>query len=53
MEANIVRALLSTQNRGEDYLLLRVRPSRLEVVSASRGMRNDPQTWRPVILAVP
>jgi general stress protein 26 len=45
--------LYRDQNRGEDYLLLRVRPSRLEVVSASRGMHNDPQTWRPVILAVP
>lgn len=46
-------ALYKDQNRGEDYLLLRVRPSRLEVVSARRGMRNDPKTWRPVILDVP
>jgi len=45
--------LWRNQNRGDDYLLLRVRPSRLEVVSTSRGMRNDPQTWRPVILEMP
>lgn len=41
------------QNRGDDYLLLRVKPTRLEVVSARRGMRNDPQTWRPVIVDLP
>jgi general stress protein 26 len=46
-------ALYRNQNRGEDYLLLRVKPSRLEVVSTRRGMRNDPQTWRPVILELP
>jgi general stress protein 26 len=45
--------LYKNQNRGEDYLLLRVSPSRLEVVSVRRGMRNDPKTWRPVILDVP
>jgi general stress protein 26 len=41
------------QNRGEDYLLLRVKPSRLEVVSVRRGMRSDPKTWRPVVLDLP
>ena len=41
------------QHRGADYLLLRVRPTRLEVVSARRGLRNDPETWRPVMLDVP
>jgi general stress protein 26 len=41
------------QNRGDDYLLLRVRPLRLEVVSTRRGMRNDPKTWRPVIVELP
>jgi general stress protein 26 len=41
-------ALYSDQNRGDDYLLLRVTPSRLEVVSMARGMSNDPKTWRPV-----
>lgn len=37
-------------NRGDDYLLIRVTPSRLEVVAESLGMINDPGTWRPVIL---
>jgi len=46
-------SLYKNQNRGEDYLLFRVKPSRLEVVSVKRGMRNDPKTWRPVILDFP
>jgi general stress protein 26 len=46
-------ALYKDQNRGEDYQLLRVKPSRLEVVSVRRGIRNDPKTWRPVTLDVP
>jgi general stress protein 26 len=45
--------LYRDQNRGEDFLLIRVRPARLEVVSGRLGVRNDPQTWRPVILDVP
>ena len=45
--------LYRDQNRGADYLLLRVRPTRFEVASPGRGMRNDPQTWRPVVLEVP
>jgi general stress protein 26 len=45
--------LYKDQNRGDDYLLLRVRPSRLEVVSMRRGIRNDPTTWRPVSIDVP
>jgi general stress protein 26 len=43
-------SMYKNQNRGEDYMLLRVTPSRLEVVSYRRGMRNDPKTGRPVIL---
>ena len=46
-------ALYQDQNRGDDYQLLRVKPSRLEVVSVRRGIRNDPKTWRPVSLDVP
>ena len=41
-------SLYKDQNRGDDYLLLRMRPSRLEVVSVRRGIGNDPKTWRPV-----
>lgn len=36
--------------RGDDYVLIRVRPSRLEVVSPSRKIVNDPKTWRPAII---
>ena len=38
----------SDANRGPDYLLIRVRPLRLEVVSLADGVLNDPATWRPV-----
>ncbi len=43
----------SDKNRGSDYLLIRVRPHRLELVSYSHGLLNDPQAWRPVILDFP
>ena len=36
--------------RGDDYLLIRVNPIRLEVVAPELGMTNDPTTWRPVTL---
>lgn len=38
------------ENRGDDYLLIKVRPRRLEIVSARHGIAGDPATWRPVIL---
>ena len=41
------------QNRGDDYLLVRVKATRLEVVSTRRGILNDPKTWRPVIVNLP
>ena len=41
------------KNHGDDYLLIRVVPSRLEVVSPALGLLNDPDTWRPVILELP
>ncbi len=40
------------KNQGPDYVLIRVRPSRLEVVSPGHGLRNDAATWRPVLLDV-
>lgn len=30
-----------------------VTPTRLEVVSAQRGLGNDPKTWLPVVAALP
>jgi general stress protein 26 len=37
-------------NRGDDYLLIKVTPIRLEVSAEGEGVRNDPKTWRPVIV---
>jgi general stress protein 26 len=42
--------LYKDQNRGDDYLLLRMTADRLEVASAARGLPNDPVTWKPVVL---
>ena len=41
------------EHRGPDFLLLRMRPFRLEVVSPRHGLVNDPRTWRPVVLDLP
>lgn len=38
---------------GDDYLLIRVRPSRLEVSSTRHGVLNDSLTWRPAIVSLP
>ena len=43
-------AFYKDRNTGDDYVLIRIVPTRLEVVSEALGMRNDPETWRPVIL---
>lgn len=39
--------------RGEDYLLIQSRPTRLEIVSPRHGMMNDPGPWRPALLDLP
>lgn len=36
--------------RGRNVVLLRVVPSRLEIVSPARGFDTDPETWRPYTL---
>jgi general stress protein 26 len=43
-------ALYKDRNRGDDYLLIRVRPARLEISATGQGMINDPKTWKPVTL---
>jgi len=40
----------SDQHRGPDFVLLKVRPRRLEIVSQNHGLINDPKTWRPVAI---
>lgn len=39
--------------RGDDYVLIRVKPSRLEVVSPSHKVVSDPKTWLPVSVDLP
>lgn len=42
--------MYKNKNMGDDYLLVRITPDTLEVVSVALGMVNDPATWRPVTL---
>ena len=42
--------LYADRNRGDDYLLIKVTPIRLEVSAESEGVRNDPKTWRAVVV---
>jgi general stress protein 26 len=35
-------------NRGDDYVLIRFRPRRIELISPAHQLMNDPATWRPV-----
>jgi len=46
-------AFYADKNRGDDYLLIRVRPSRLEIVSYAHGLLNDPKSWRPIAVEFP
>lgn len=43
------------QNRheGPDFLLIEVRPFRLEISSPRHALSNDTRTWRPVSLDIP
>ena len=34
--------------KGDDVMLIRITPARLEVVSETRGMIGNPKTWLPV-----
>jgi len=38
------------RNRGDDYLLIRVTPIRLEVSAEGEGVKNDPRTWRAAVV---
>lgn len=38
--------------RGDDYVLIRFRPRRIELVSPAHKLVNDPITWRPVTVTV-
>ncbi len=42
--------LYKDRNRGDDYLLIKVTPLRLEVSAEGEGVKNDPRTWRAAIV---
>ncbi len=44
------RNLYRDRNRGDDYLLVRIRPTHMEVVSYADGLLGDPSTWKPVTI---
>jgi general stress protein 26 len=44
------KAFYSDENRGPDYLLIRVRPQRIEIVSGKLGIASSPDAWGPAIL---
>jgi general stress protein 26 len=46
-------AFYKNGSAGDDYVLLRVKPLKIEIVAESLGMKNDPVTWRPVSIMVP
>jgi general stress protein 26 len=41
------------RNKGDDYLLIRITPTRLEVVSYAHRIYNDPTTWAPASVLFP
>jgi general stress protein 26 len=43
----------SDKTRGEDFILIRCKPFRLELASYAHGLLNDPKTWRPITLDLP
>ena len=42
--------IYADRNRGDDYLLIRVTPIRLEVSAEAEGVKNDPKTWRAAVV---
>jgi general stress protein 26 len=44
------KAFYDDENRGKDYLLIRLRPKRLEILSPAHGLLNDPRTFQPLSL---
>lgn len=46
-------AFYADKHRGEDFILIRCKPIRLEVVSHGQGLVNDPATWRPISIDFP
>lgn len=47
------KSFYKNENRGADYVLIRAKPFRMEVVSIGQKINNDPVTWAPVSIAFP
>jgi general stress protein 26 len=47
------KAFYKNGSSGDDYVLIKVAPLRLEIVADSLGMKNDAATWRPVSIYLP
>jgi general stress protein 26 len=37
-------------NRSDDYLLIKIAPTRLEVINYSAGISGNPDTWQPAVV---
>jgi len=46
-------AFYDDAHRGDDYVLVRVDPRRIEVVSAPHDIAIDPKGWKPEIVEIP
>jgi general stress protein 26 len=42
------RGMYRDRNKGDDYLLIRIVPKHLEIVSHTEKMVSDTRTWKPV-----
>lgn len=47
------KAFYRNGSAGDDYVLIKVAPTRLEIVAESLGMKSDPATWRPLTISLP
>jgi len=46
-------AFYKNGHRGDDFVLIRSKPMRLELVSHGHGIVNDPVSWRPTAIELP
>jgi general stress protein 26 len=46
-------AFYSDLYRGDDYILIEIRPIRLEVVSYKHQIASEPKSWSPAIISFP
>ena len=46
-------AFYADEHRGDDFVVIRCKPVRLELVSHAHGLASDPSSWRPIIVEFP